>query len=65
MSKLTDIQKAVANLTSDEIHQLAIWLLTYKLTRSGKPEPFQGTLLIGSFGKGKTVATNKLTGNQS
>ncbi|GAB4039263.1 hypothetical protein [Spirosoma gilvum] len=65
MHKLTAIQKAISKLTSDEIHQLIIWLLTKKLLQSGRPEPFQGILLIGSFGIGKSVAINKLSGNQS
>lgn len=65
MSKLTEIQEAVVKLTGDEIHQLTIWLLTKKLNQADRPEPFQGTLLIGSFGGGKSVAVNKLSGNQS
>lgn len=65
MSKLTDIQEAVAKLASDEIYQLTIWLLTQNLNRAGTPEPFGGTLLIGSLGRRKSVAANKLFGNQS
>jgi len=77
MSKLTQVQKAISDLTNDELLELTNWLLN-KLTHRGRkaelaqnspasdcnqfiPALFRGLLVRGSSGSGKSFQMNKLS----